>query len=818
MRTFKPEIQLNTKESNLVLSIFEEQDNSLSEIDAGEAFENGEAQVQILESGSYGYYFNNSHYQLKPIPGIVTHSRGKDVRGGRITPRICIGTLNLEIFEKSDPESVVDTAELEVLSVKLDIHEDAEVLDEHYRINFRSMLEDIAGKCSDLLLQINSPVSQRFAPDFNKENETIYQRFAFVKSLIASEEFQGAVGRILYAPASRWRENNEPVDIRRTGRVDNFTVKQIIAGTNRIKYEINAQVSSVPQKILKICKKDSYDIPENRFVKFALENFSGFCESCEKKFHSLGLKYAKAEKESALLVRTLRNFLENPFFREISHPGTLILNSPLLQRKNGYREILNAWTLYDLAARLVWKGGDNVYKAGKRDIAVLYEYWLFFQLYGWFISKFDVIEITHEGKIIGSLIDKENINYLTEETADGLGLKLKSGTDTSITARTTDQTRPLSIRFSYNRTFKGGIEYLESNNNWSAIDGSWTKPLRPDYSFSIWPASMEEPEAEENDIIVHIHFDSKYKLRKYIIKKDITAEKDELGEDIDSVEKEKREERKGFYRNADLIKMHAYKDAVRRTEGAYILYPGDGDPKDTNPLYRGFHEIIPGLGAFAVRPTGSQKDNGISKVAEFIEEVIAHFQDRANQRERISSKSNMVHRDRKSAFRKDKITPNITSEPLPEYIDKNKKIKFVPDEINILVGYYKNQEHLAWIMENYRYNVRLGSARGAMPLSPKLIGAEYLLLHSVGNDLSGMFYKINQSEDYRPQVLPADNLIFIDYPEPNHPFYLVFSLEQPEREFTGRVWDFKKLKGYSADQDAFPFTCTLTELMEVLKK
>jgi predicted component of viral defense system (DUF524 family) len=38
---------------------------------------------------------------------------------------------------------------------------------------------------------------------------------------------------------------------------------------------------------------------------------------------------------------------------------------------------------------------------------------------------------------------------------------------------------------------------------------------------------------------------------------------------------EKAENRKGIYKNADLLKMHAYKDAIRRTGGAYVLYPGD---------------------------------------------------------------------------------------------------------------------------------------------------------------------------------------------------------------------------------------------------
>ena len=40
--------------------------------------------------------------------------------------------------------------------------------------------------------------------------------------------------------------------------------------------------------------------------------------------------------------------------------------------------------MYDLAAKLIWTGGEDVYGVGKRDIATLYEYWLFFILYLYF--------------------------------------------------------------------------------------------------------------------------------------------------------------------------------------------------------------------------------------------------------------------------------------------------------------------------------------------------------------------------------------------------------------------------------------------------
>ena len=56
----------------------------------------------------------------------------------------------------------------------------------------------------------------------------------------------------------------------------------------------------------------------------------------------------------------------------------------------------------------------------------------------------------------------------------------------------------------------------------------------------------------------------------------------------EQLNKEKEQQELGVYKEVDLYKMHTYKDAIRRTGGAYILYPGD-----TNKQMKGFHEIIP---------------------------------------------------------------------------------------------------------------------------------------------------------------------------------------------------------------------------------
>lgn len=53
--------------------------------------------------------------------------------------------------------------------------------------------------------------------------------------------------------------------------------------------------------------------------------------------------------------------------------------------------------------------------------------------------------------------------------------------------------------------------------------------MRPDYTLSLWPGNISEAEAEEQELITHIHFDAKYRLNKVILEdeKDISEELNE---------------------------------------------------------------------------------------------------------------------------------------------------------------------------------------------------------------------------------------------------------------------------------------------------
>ena len=763
---------------NVTLFVYPENSSKLFLLSEEEANQNGESQHQILEGNSYDYTISDKDFRLNcSYNGIVTKLT-RELSSGRIVPNIYVGTLSLLITDNTQPDKDFKIT-LEVLATKFDTK-----LDKSYRENYRFMLKDITDKCTELLMQINSPVEQNFETDFSRDNETIYQRFSFINAIIQNKDFEEAVLKIIASPKTNWDTEEEVVDIRRIRRFNNATTKQITSGSNRIPLQAShplykAGIQSIPNKINSFRKIEHTDTPENRFIKHALEVFLRFAEDCQYYFKDKG--YARASIEASNLVIKLDGYLSQSFFAPISRPTSLKLNSPVLQRKSGYREILSAWLQFDLAAKLVWKGGDDVYKAGKRDIATLYEYWLFFTLYDLFKAKFKIKDIEHE---------EQSYNHLIEPTKDGLNVMVKQGKHTALYGDFITENRALKVKFSYNRSFKGGTKYTDEQA------GSYTTTLRPDYTLSVWPAMLKEKEAEKQELIVHIHFDAKYKVTQFQIQTSI---------DNDLIEQEETNERKGIYKNADLLKMHAYKDAIRRSGGAYVLYPGT-EKKEI----RGFHEIIPGLGAFSINPTGQNSD--ISELSKFIDLVINHLVDRASQRENISNKAHLIYKEPKE-------DNNYLHEPLPEYLNGK---KLIPDDTFVLVGYSTAPQRFKWYEENGKYIFRMDEEKGSLELNNEVVNAKYLLLRRNGQEYASDLYEIKSKG---PRVFSNVHLDSLNYPASSNPkeYYLSIEIEKVKAaEFKDVSFNFKELDRYIEIQKTekniyskvgLPFTVKLTELM-----
>ncbi|QCE41562.1 DUF2357 domain-containing protein [Psychroserpens sp. NJDZ02] len=756
------EIDLSFIEDGLHLCIDAQKKGDI-EVDTTNLYTN-EPAYQLKEGSFYDFEFSHKNetqaknYRLfcSDQSNIVKNRKRKEYIGV-IAPNIFVGTLTLQILNTENPNQKWDL-QLEVQSKKTS-----------YREDYQYMLNDITSKCTDLIIQANSPVSHSFEIDPETKNKTLYQRFAFISSIINSEDFEDAIQRIVTSPTTTWTEESELTDVRRIKRFKNSELKSLLNSENRLKLNdthplYKKGIQSVATKIESYRKLESVDTSENRFIKHALETFLKFCMDISN--HPNAGKRLKEEADT--VSEKLETHLQHDLFKSVSRPTTLKLNSPTLQKKEGYRELLKVWLKYDLAAQLIWNGGDEVYSGGKKDIATLYEYWLFFKLLEVLKQVFD--------------IEPKELEKLIVPSKNNLSLQLKQGEMTALEGTYSKGNRYLNIRFNYNRPFKGG-------SNDITISGSWTTTLRPDYTLSIWPTKLKETEAEAKDQIVHIHFDAKYKIAN--INQILGTETNE-----ESLNNEKKENLKGIYKNADLLKMHAYKDAIRRTSGAYVLYPGE-----TNKPIRGFHEVLPGLGAFPIKP--SENENETIYLENFIKEVLNHFLNSASQRENIAHKSYTIYKNDK---------PNEVSEPIPEYLDTDKRQKLIPDDTNVLVGFYNNQNQYNWISKKGLYNFRMGSGNGSLVLDKETVSAKYLLLHTHKDKSSGNLWKIVSKG---PKVFSKANLIKKGYANPSQDYYLIIELEKVDlTEFGNNKWDFRKLENYnSGNASAKPFTTTITELM-----
>ncbi|MCW9708728.1 DUF2357 domain-containing protein [Fodinibius salsisoli] len=741
--------------NTIVICIISESGEKIVEVDEAEAREYGEAPIQLYEASTYEYKVEDK-YQIDNTGRIIRQSKFNP-SSGRLVPNIYVGTLKLNICDSNG--SQCGCLELEVRSIKT-----------NYRTDYRRMLEYITEWSTELLMQHSSPVSQQFTIDYSADAATLYQRFAFIKSILESDEFDQAVYKIIKTPSSEWEKTNKKRDIRSIRRPTRSIINQISSSEKRIRlpdsHPQKRKLGSVPEKVLTSSKKETIDTAENRFIKHALKSFLKICSD----FKEAAPETHRLKMEAENIELNIEQYLNHDFFAEISSPDILPLNSPTLQRKGGYREILRVWLMFDLAAQLTWQGGNDVYEGRKKDVASLYEYWVFFKLLNTIEKVFD--------------IKTKPAEKLIEATGSNLDLKLKQGKYFPIKGICNTYSRKLNIQFSFNKTFTGDQDYPNS--------GSWTSNMRPDYTLSIWPHGINESQAEAEELIVHIHFDAKYKVKDLddLFSANIQNSK-KKNQELDKVNQEEKE---GKYKRADLLKMHAYRDAIRRTGGAYVLYPGD---KNLNK--KGFHEIIPGLGAFPLRPLKS--DDSSQHLKDFLKDVLSHFLNRASQREEISFHKYDTYKEQPGDSLEEKIPENF-----------GQKRSLIPDKTNVLVAFYKGKGHLDWIKKHGLYNARTGNNRGALKIGTKEAGAKFLLLHTFGETVTDKLLKIKES----PIILSKQKLVDLNYPNPSQDYYLVFKVTQVNRNTFREVeWDITQLSKYSSGRgSALPFSVSLTELMK----
>jgi predicted component of viral defense system (DUF524 family) len=671
--------------------------------------EPGVSPVQLLEGLEYRYSLEGlSDRKLSSDRPEVVEPDDSTGRTGRIKSALYTGSIPILFFADGVP---VGTATVEVRAAKL-----------NYMQQYRWMLRDIASISADLVLERFAVSEQPLSLDSTRSASSTYQQFAFLKSVLEDEMVEAAIHRVLARPYLSWEQEMEDVPPALAGRASSQLNRALSRPGPRhdvtMAREGWSQAIALPRRLPNQRTSDTADNVPNRFVLFALQYWYSELQAMRDRL--------LAEEESAprrrglievgtLLLR-LEEWTANPLFAGLTPLRELPLTNQVVQRREGYRELLRVFLEGQLAAKLSWNGGDTVYGAGQRNVAALYEYWVYIQL----------VELC--ATLCGSTFDPREL--VTVEDG-GLHIGLARGNARAITGSLTRGGRQIDLELWFNNTF--------SQSRGSA----WTRPMRPDCSLhcTVRPA----PRSGRHE--VWLHFDAKYRadvLEHLIDRPDESAlASDEHG----------RSSRAGARRD-DLLKMHAYRDAIRRTAGAYVIYPGS----ETEQFLE-YHELLPGLGAFALQPDGSGSAKGVVPLRHFVEAVIGHLASQVTARERADYWSTISYTERHQ-----EATGRAVA-----FLERP------PADTDVLLGYVKGPGHWQWVQAHARYNLRVGNRRGAVGLRAREIAVSLVLLY--GRDGGPALYRVTG----RPELWTKAEMTAEGYPEPRSD-YLCLPIFQVEAQ------------------------------------
>ena len=492
--------------------------------------------------------------------------------------RQCRGTLNFGNFLGSGWLGFSSHERLcfEVISAKL-----------NYETEYLSLIKDLSEKALSLILDFETPTNANLSNQQEKKQQTPLEAYLLLRAALPLPDFQGVLSMIKARPHSMLQSDERwmPSSLA-TG------MHAMSDPMGRIRWAKHPKSGKpVATEVLERKRRDTTNTPPNQFTRLALEKFAENCAVIAADQVSFGSRNAEEAKRYLEIINCE---LRNEPFRTASLPGRIPFENQVLQKREGYKHVLRAWLLSSqaLTARDLDADGLLSPTAENRHVPDLYEYWLFFFL----------------AEALRGLEGATDVNehYLGELNKDGAAtIKIEHSDRPRMTILIPSEGKSRFVGLYYNRTFK-----KESGPS------SYSMKLRPDYTLETFTDAYgtdyvhKRDNAARNGEITYLHFDAKFRIQKVGVK-----EIDGDAEEIDDLSAKPE----------DIYKMHTYNEAIRGTAASVILYPGNNpgraeeDDELLSEIYRKYHELIPGVGALAIKP-GDEKsrESALASLRKFI--------------------------------------------------------------------------------------------------------------------------------------------------------------------------------------------------------
>jgi predicted component of viral defense system (DUF524 family) len=368
---------------------------------------------------------------------------------------------------------------------------------------FRAMLADLTSERGAIAFLPRAQTS-RSVQRVQRPPSLLVQYFFLINN---AESIGEALHHIQRSPHRVLDDETEHVSIFDLTEIDADAVLQLVQGGATFDRSATPpRLRAAPGGVWFRVPKEGYDSAENQFVKAVA---SAMAYACDDVLKASWLKnhadpgVAHHRETLTRLASRLRQFVRAPMFDEVGPMNRVPASSRVLQRRAGYRDLNSHWQEFLQARDPVWQPMQEAIDL--RDIATLYEYWVWFELCRRIQAVLKGVRL-----VIGMILPSE------------MGLP-----------------HGLSASFAGH----GTLYFNKSQQAYSGIS------LRPDY---LWKANTG----------AKVGFDAKFRLAKDTA----PMETGDAELSMDPQAKAKAD---------DLVKMHAYRDAIPGLCCAVVVFPGN---------------------------------------------------------------------------------------------------------------------------------------------------------------------------------------------------------------------------------------------------
>lgn len=482
-----------------------------------------------------------------------------------------------------------------------------------YFDDFRALLDAIADEYAALLLEIGSPTFARFSASDATDPQLMTFLF-LLRHAMDESRLPAAVESISASPRSMLVQSEIMVPTgmqREPPRADFYTKipEGYLAPGGPL---ASLFLGHTPTLVPETTRCETFDTPENRYVKSFLENIRDEADS-------LRLKLLERDKVTVAnqvgeWSERISDWLQNRLWQDVRRMTHFPSNSQILQKATAYREVLATDFRIQLGMDLPWNAGTSLesdVRGDLRPISQLYEYWCFFFLRS-------VLRNACGPEVAGG-------STLVRKVEEGLSVVLRRGVESRLVFRYQDANgRTARVALFYNKKF------VRTPLGSQAWDGSYSAIFNPDFSVMI------DVVADDTDRVHWLHFDAKYRLDVETWVSEVSDDPNDETTHLTTSEEEARVI--STYKRSDLFKMHTYRDAVLGSRGSYVLFPGSEDAQEIFVRFPGIEytqigQHIPSVGAFQANPRHSQAQS--QRIESFLIACIEKFVAAAGYQEEI---------------------------------------------------------------------------------------------------------------------------------------------------------------------------------------